>query len=135
MSRIAVIALLATLGFFGWIRESKDNSARVSPASFTSSFVAASDHVENAPQRRSKIKTEALELENTLASLPKPPHDIRYITAVTLRMRAGPSAGAEMIGSYPRGTLVSIKEQDGDWSQVTAPDGRTGWMAVKYLSH
>ena len=147
MSKITILALLVTIVFFGWFVQDNESAARTSPASLTSSLMAASNPIENAPKRRSKIETEALVLETTLASLPgaapmetaldplpQPAQGVRYVSAGTLRMRAGPSTGAEMIASYPRGTPVTIKEQDGGWYRVTAPDGRTGWMSVKYLS-
>ena len=146
MSKITILALLVTIVFFGWFVQDNESAARTSPTSLTSSLVAASDPIENAPRRRSKIETEALLLETALASppapvpletapdsLPQPAQDVRYVSALTLRMRAGPSTGAEMVASYPRGTPVTIKEQDGGWYRVATPDGRTGWMAVKYL--
>jgi uncharacterized protein YgiM (DUF1202 family) len=147
MSKITVLALLATLAFFGWIGRKDNNAAHLSPASFTSSAVAALNPVESAPKRRSKIDTEALLQETTLAaqpkpappestpdSLPQPDEDVRHVSASTLRMRAGPSTSAELVGSYPRGSAMTIQEQSGAWYRVTAPDGRTGWMALKYLS-
>ena len=147
MSKITILALLATFVFFGWIARENGDAQRVPPASFTSSLVAASNPAQNAPRRRSKIETEALAMESTLVArpetapsettpeaLPQPDQDVRYVSALTLRMRAGPSADASMVGTYPRGTAMTVQEQSGAWYRVTAPDGRSGWMALKYLS-
>jgi len=41
----------------------------------------------------------------------------------------------------PEGTTVTLGEQNGAWTEVTLPDGRTGWMQllvlskVRYLQH
>jgi formylglycine-generating enzyme required for sulfatase activity len=51
-------------------------------------------------------------------------------------LRAGPGTVYDALGSYPQGTalVVTGKNAAGDWLQVQAPDGKTGWMASSLLT-
>ena len=51
-----------------------------------------------------------------------------------LRLRAQPSFDAVTITSYYTGTVVTVLGTSGKWYQVTAPDGRSGYMYGDYLT-
>ena len=51
-----------------------------------------------------------------------------------LRLRAQPSFDAVTITSYYTGTVVKVLGTSGKWYQVTAPDGRSGYMYGDYLT-
>lgn len=50
-----------------------------------------------------------------------------------LILRDGPSYGANILSSYPTGTVVKINGQIGSWYKVQAPDGKNGYMYSKWL--
>lgn len=51
-----------------------------------------------------------------------------------LRMRSGPGTGYKILRVYPLGTIVTlVNAYSGAWYQVTAPDGRTGYMSTAWL--
>lgn len=72
------------------------------------------------------------------ASLPSDKLEIvgaaRYVTASSLRVRAGPSASAEILGSLARGTRVLVIDSAGEWFNVSIPGERRGWAHGDYLS-
>lgn len=72
------------------------------------------------------------------ASLPADKLEIvgvfRYVTASSLRVRAGPSTTAEIRGSLAKGTRVVVIENAGEWLKVGLEDGRQGWAHGDYLS-
>ena len=47
-----------------------------------------------------------------------------------LNLRAEPNG--DILGSYPRGTKVTVLSTNGAWSKVSV-DGKTGYMMAKYL--
>ncbi len=53
-----------------------------------------------------------------------------------LRLRSGPGTAYAIDASYPKGTKMEVigKNPKGDWLQVKAPDGKTGWMAASLLT-
>ena len=48
-----------------------------------------------------------------------------------LNLRATPNG--DVMGSYPRGTKVTVLSYDGEWSKVSV-DGKTGYMQTQWLS-
>ena len=58
----------------------------------------------------------------------------RYVTASSLRLRAGPSMSAKKHGSLAKGTRVLIIERAGEWLKVSIQGGRQGWAFGEYLS-
>ena len=56
----------------------------------------------------------------------------RYVATNTrgLNLRATPNG--DILGSYPRGTQVTVLSTDGAWSKVSV-DGKTGYMMARYL--
>ena len=57
-------------------------------------------------------------------------NETRVITCGTLNLRAEPNGN--ILGSYPRGTKVTVLATTGEWSKVSV-DGKTGYMMAKYL--
>ena len=57
----------------------------------------------------------------------------RYIKTNTrgLNLRVAPDG--DILGSYPRGTKVTVLSSDGKWSKVSV-DGKTGYMSAQWLS-
>jgi uncharacterized protein YgiM (DUF1202 family) len=55
------------------------------------------------------------------------------ITASSLNVRSRPGNGGQTIFSLPRGSVVTVADVDGNWLQVTSPDGRSGWAFSRYL--
>jgi uncharacterized protein YgiM (DUF1202 family) len=56
------------------------------------------------------------------------------VEASSLRMRSEPSLEGAVVAAYARGTEMALQAKEGDWYQVTAPDGATGWMHASYLA-
>ena len=54
----------------------------------------------------------------------------------TLRLRASPSSSGKVLTSYNNGSLVQIiSKTNSSWYEVTAPDGKHGYMAVQFLEY
>ena len=58
---------------------------------------------------------------------------VRYVNTNTrgLNLRATPNG--DILGSYPRGTQVTVLSTDGAWSKVSV-NGKTGYMSSQWLS-
>jgi uncharacterized protein YraI len=50
-----------------------------------------------------------------------------------LRLRSGPSTGSTSVTLLYRGQEVARLGQRGDWTQVEIGDGRSGWLASRYV--
>ena len=59
-------------------------------------------------------------------------HSTAYVKTNSrgLNLRAEPNGN--ILGSYPRGTKVTVLSNNGNWSKVSV-DGKTGFMMAKYL--
>ena len=57
-----------------------------------------------------------------------------YVTGGWLRLRSSASFSASTVSSYYTGTAVKILATTGNWYQVEAPDGKTGYMYASYIS-
>lgn len=70
----------------------------------------------------------------TATETPTPLPDA-VVDATRLNLRAGPGTIYPVRDSYARGTPLAVlgKNPTGDWLQVKAPDGKTGWMATSLL--
>lgn len=52
-----------------------------------------------------------------------------------LRLRSGPGTNHKCLGYYAKGSKVTlINQTNASWYEVTAPDGKHGWMSADYLS-
>ncbi|HSM56705.1 MAG TPA: SH3 domain-containing protein [Candidatus Sulfomarinibacteraceae bacterium] len=59
-------------------------------------------------------------------------------TLVNLNLREGPGLGFAILDTLPAGSIVGFTgfmDATGDWVQVDAADGPTGWVASQYLSN
>ncbi|MEA5144865.1 MAG: SH3 domain-containing protein, partial [Candidatus Limiplasma sp.] len=56
------------------------------------------------------------------------------VTGGWLRLRSAASFDASTISSYYTGTVVQILGTSGNWYNVKAPDGRTGYMYGSYIT-
>jgi uncharacterized protein YraI len=71
----------------------------------------------------------------------EPPFGADVVTATTtanLHIRSAPSRDAESLAILPAGTVVGftgLTDESGDWVQVDAADGPTGWVWAAYLSN
>lgn len=53
-----------------------------------------------------------------------------------LRLRRGPSTSTRCLGYYAVGKKVTlIRKTNSQWYEVTAPDGKHGWMYAQYLQY
>jgi uncharacterized protein YgiM (DUF1202 family) len=59
-----------------------------------------------------------------------------YVTASTLNVRAGPSQRADRLADRTLRKKASVTEEcrSEGWSRVRMDDGRSGWVANRYLS-
>ena len=48
-------------------------------------------------------------------------------------MRSRPTPKGKILGTLRKGSTVSILKLNGDWGQVSYK-GKTGWVALKYLT-
>ena len=71
--------------------------------------------------------------ETPAAELPDGP--VLYVTGDRVNMRAGPSTGDRVVASLTRGTAVQpLGPQDAEWVNIRDADGRTGYVAGRFLS-
>jgi hypothetical protein len=60
---------------------------------------------------------------------------VLYVTGDRVNVRAGPSTGDRVVTALERGTGVqALGPQDGEWVNVRDADGRTGYVAGRFLS-
>ena len=53
----------------------------------------------------------------------------------TLRLRSGPGTKYKILASYKKGSFVQlIAKTNSSWYEVTAPDGKHGYMSTDYLT-
>lgn len=66
-------------------------------------------------------------------SLPEGP--VLYVTGDRVNMRAGPSTGDRVVASLGRGAAVQpLGPTDAEWVNIRNADGRTGYVAGRFLS-
>ena len=56
-----------------------------------------------------------------------------YVKTNTRGLNLRTEPNGDILGSYPRGTKVTVLSTDGAWSKVSV-DGRTGYMSSRWLS-
>lgn len=58
-----------------------------------------------------------------------------WVTASRLNMRSGPSSGAAVVTGLDSGTgLVPLGPTEGDWVEVRAPSGQTGFVSSQFVT-
>lgn len=50
-----------------------------------------------------------------------------------VNLRRQPTQYSDLLGSYARGSWMTINGENGNWYYVTAPDGKTGYMSKNYV--
>lgn len=58
----------------------------------------------------------------------------RYVRGESVRMRRKPCLSASVVARFFTGDEMKVDRTESGWSRVTAIDGRSGWMATKYLT-
>lgn len=56
------------------------------------------------------------------------------VTANSLNVRSGPGTNNKVIASVKKGTVVTILDTQGDWSNVRLSNGTAGWASTQYIS-
>ncbi|WEZ06720.1 SH3 domain-containing protein [Priestia flexa] len=56
------------------------------------------------------------------------------VNASSLNVRSAASTSASIVTNLPRNAKVTVIKENGDWSQIKTSDGKTGWVANKYLA-
>ena len=57
-----------------------------------------------------------------------------FVTSEGVRMREEPTLSGAIVGVFSTGEEITVSQAGPEWSRVTAGDGRSGWMATRYLS-
>lgn len=55
------------------------------------------------------------------------------VTATSLNVRSGPGTQNAVVRSVPKGGVVTVVEEQGEWCRVRLDDGTEGWASAKYL--
>ena len=80
-------------------------------------------------------------LAGSVAAQTEPPFGADVVTATTtanLNIRSAPSRDAESLAILPAGTMVGftgLMDVSGEWVQVDAAEGPTGWVWADFLSN
>lgn len=59
--------------------------------------------------------------------------ELAVVSGGSLRLRAEPTVGSEILGVFQEGTKLKILGEDGDWYHVEVPSGETGYMNRAYV--
>ena len=54
-------------------------------------------------------------------------------TGSTVNMRSSPARSGSIVMQVPLETVVDVLAEDGSWSKIREPGGKTGWMMTNYL--
>jgi hypothetical protein len=63
------------------------------------------------------------------------PGIVAVVNIPTASLREGPGSEYPSLGNYTQGTQLGVigRTRDGQWLQVTAPDGTLGWIVAQYV--
>ncbi|MDF2839355.1 MAG: cell wall-associated hydrolase, invasion-associated protein, partial [Clostridia bacterium] len=56
------------------------------------------------------------------------------VTATNLNLRSGPSTSDSIIGSLTKGQSITILKSTDAWYQISASNGKSGWVSSTYVS-
>ncbi|WP_295047665.1 SH3 domain-containing protein [uncultured Paracoccus sp.] len=60
---------------------------------------------------------------------------VLYVTGDRVNMRSGPSTGDRVVAALVRGAAVQpVGQQEGEWVNIRDGNGRTGYIAGRFLS-
>lgn len=80
------------------------------------------------------VKTELLVFEEEAKELYEKTYGKQgVVTATSLRIRKAPSMDAGQIGSRPRGSIVKILDQKGDWYRIENGKNGSAYMFAEYI--
>ncbi len=139
---LEILPFGTVVGFTGLVDESGD-WVQVDAADGPTGWVAA-DFLSNVPDGLTVWTPEGAAddaADDEEAADEEPPFGEDVVTATTtanLRIRRGPSLDAEMIEVLPFGSVVGftgLTDTSGNWVQVDAADGPTGWVSKSFLSN
>ena len=127
MRNVSIIVLLligAMVGMMLWI-----------PADFAKRTVATVD-APGPTVRTAIVGGLDTGADDTADTVPVVDAEARFLwtTAESLNMRSAPSTSADFVGGFPQGTRIQVEAISGNWARGVAPDGRAGWLSLKYLS-
>ena len=135
---LTVLPFGTLVGFTGLTDESGD-WVQVDAADGPTGWVSAT-YLSNVPDNLTVWTADDAADEEDVAD-ETPPFGEDVVTATTtanLRIRSAPSLDGEILTVLPVGTVVGftgLTDESGDWVQVDAADGPTGWVAAAYLSN
>jgi SH3-like domain-containing protein len=66
--------------------------------------------------------------ESTLEPTPQLPQEEARVLRDNARLRATPSTDAEIVLTYPAGTILKVIAREGDWCRVTDAKGTEGYI-------
>jgi uncharacterized protein YgiM (DUF1202 family) len=133
---LAILPAGTVVGFTGLTDESGE-WVQVDAADGPTGWVSAA-FLSNVPDGLTVWRAEEAEGEEEVAV--EPPFGEDVVTATTtanLRIRSEPNLDAEVLATLPAGTVVGftgLTDESGDWAQVDAADGPTGWVSAAFLS-
>lgn len=84
---------------------------------------------------RTAFETPVLPEPAPLMLLPPDPAPRALVTTTVVNYRAGPSRGADRLGTLPPETVVRPVSQVDAWSVVRLDDGRAVYIASEFLRH
>jgi cell wall-associated NlpC family hydrolase len=56
------------------------------------------------------------------------------VTATTLNLRSGPNTSSSIVYTFKKGQSLNILETSGNWYNIKAANGETGWVSSTYVS-
>ena len=135
---LTVLPFGTLVGFTGLTDESGD-WVQVDAADGPTGWVAAA-YLSNVPDNLTVwTADDAADEEEDVDEAPPFGEDVVTATTTTnLRIRSAPSLDGEILTTLPLGTVVGftgLTDESGDWVQVDAAGGPTGWVAAAYLSN
>ena len=135
---LTVLPFGTLVGFTG-LTDASGDWVQVDAADGPTGWVAAA-YLSNVPDNLTVwTADDAADDEEDVDEAPPFGEDV--VTATTtanLRIRSAPSLDGEILTVLPVGTVVGftgLTDESGDWVQVDAADGPTGWVAAAYLSN
>jgi uncharacterized protein YgiM (DUF1202 family) len=133
---LAILPTGTVVGFTGLTDESSD-WVQVDAADGPTGWVWA-EFLSDVPDGLTIWSAdEAAEEEEVAVEPPFGEDVVTATTAVNLHIRSEPNRDAESLAILPAGTVVGftgLTDESGEWVQVDAADGPTGWVWAEFLS-
>lgn len=93
-------------------------------------YLSIEDSIEDSPSQEgsSEISSSAITESEASSML------VGHVNVDALRLRQGPSLDHQILTLLPKGTTLSIVEQQDEWLNVAAGSEETGWVYSEYVS-